>query len=142
MSGYLVKIGSVVCVRGSRKQSTVALSTCEFDCYALKLAAQETMWVTRVRSEAGLSAQDSVPILPCNQSAINCAAGERCPSDRVKHIEVKFHFILELVLKLNISIKYVPSEENDAEMLTKPLVPTCLQKVLQRIYPGRTLEDD
>ena len=40
MSGFMVELGDAVCIWGSKKQSTVALSTCESEYYAMTLVAK------------------------------------------------------------------------------------------------------
>ena len=41
--------------------------------------------------------------------------------DKPKHIEVRNHFIRDMVQKGVVNIKYVPTEEQVAHVLTKPL---------------------
>ena len=38
-----------------------------------------------------------------------------------KHIEIRHHFLRDNVQKVNISIEKVPSQDNIADILTKPL---------------------
>ena len=41
--------------------------------------------------------------------------------DKLKHIEIKYHFIWDMVQKGDVKIKHVPTEEQVADVLTKPL---------------------
>ena len=41
--------------------------------------------------------------------------------DKSKHIELRYHFIRVMVQKGAINLKYVPTEEQVADTLTKPL---------------------
>ena len=41
--------------------------------------------------------------------------------DKSKHIEIKYHFIWDMMQKGAIKLKYVPIEEQVADVLTKPL---------------------
>ena len=41
--------------------------------------------------------------------------------DKSKHIEVRYHFIRDMVQKGAIKLKYVPIEEQVENVLTKPL---------------------
>lgn len=45
MSGYFVKLGSAPCSWASKKQRSVALSTCEAEFYALTDATKEVIWI-------------------------------------------------------------------------------------------------
>ena len=38
-----------------------------------------------------------------------------------KHIEIRYHFIWNMVQKGAVNLKYVPTEEHVAEVFTKPL---------------------
>lgn len=141
-SGFLVKFGSAICVWASKKQKTVALSTCESEYYALTLAAKETIWIGGVLSEVGLKQKGPSPIRSENQSAIAWATGERCPSKIAKHIDVRIHFIRDLVKAGIIDIAYVPSAENEADVLTKPIGPKPHASVLERLGIIGTMEEE
>ena len=41
--------------------------------------------------------------------------------DKSKHIEIKYHFIQDMVQKGAVKLKYVPTEEQVPNVLTKPL---------------------
>ena len=55
-----------------------------------------------------------------NEGAI-ALANNPLSSARTKHIDVRFHFIRELVRSKTISVKYVPTKEQHADILTKAL---------------------
>jgi hypothetical protein len=42
--------------------------------------------------------------------------------DRSKHIEIRYHFIRDKLLKGAIKLQYIPTYEQLADILTKPLV--------------------
>ena len=41
--------------------------------------------------------------------------------DKSKHIEIKYHYIWDMVQRGAIKLQYVPTEEQVADVLTKPL---------------------
>ena len=41
--------------------------------------------------------------------------------DRSKHIEIKYHFIRDKVQKGAIQLQYIPTDEQLADIFTKPL---------------------
>ena len=47
--------------------------------------------------------------------------------DNSKHIEIKYHFIWDMVWKRAVKLKYVPTEEQVADVLTKPLAHVKLE---------------
>ena len=41
--------------------------------------------------------------------------------DKTNHIEIRYHFIQDMVQKRAVNLKYVPTEEQVADVLNKPL---------------------
>jgi hypothetical protein len=58
--------------------------------------------------------------------------------NRANQIDVRVHFIRELVRCGVVSVECVPTAINDADALTKPVGPTVLKKALQRIGLGKS----
>lgn len=98
--------------------------------------------MTRVLTEAGFAPNMPVMVRSDNQSAIKWASGERCPSSRAKHIDVRIHYIRNMIKGGEIEMTYIPSEENDADMLTKPLGRILLGRILKRIQLGDSVEEE
>ena len=63
---------------------------------------------------------DTVDIFVDNQSAIGLAKNPEL-HQRTKHINIKYHFIHIEIQKGYILLKYIPSEQNLADMFTKPI---------------------
>lgn len=55
-----------------------------------------------------------------NQSAIRLIENPEF-HERAKHIETRYHYVRELYHKGKIKLKYVPTEEQVADFLTKAL---------------------
>ena len=105
----------------SKKQATVALSTAEAEYVALIQAAQEGIWLRGLLSDLGLKAMSTV-ILEDNQGAIAIAKN---PVDhsRTKHIDIRccYYYIRECVQNGQIELRYCPTNDMKADILTKPL---------------------
>ena len=41
--------------------------------------------------------------------------------DKSKHIEIRYHYIWDMVQKGAVKLKYVPTAEQVADVLTKPM---------------------
>ena len=41
--------------------------------------------------------------------------------DKSKHIEIKYHYIRDMVLRVAVKLQYVVMDEQTADVLTKPL---------------------
>jgi hypothetical protein len=103
----------------SKKQATVALSSCEAEYMALAASVQECLFL-HMLLEDFLEDQNSVEIRADNQGAMGLAS-RRVTEKRSKHIDIRFHFIREKVEDGFIVLSHVASEENIADIMTKPV---------------------
>ena len=104
----------------SRKQSTVALSTCEAEYVALSATCQESTHIARLlKSITGISFEP-VTIHGDNTGSIFLAQNP-VNHNRSKHIDVKFHHIRQQLERKKVCIQYIPSGDNLADPFTKPL---------------------
>ena len=105
----------------SRKQPTVALSTCEAEYMALTDAVQEAKFLKQLCVDLGIvQVSFSVILNVDNQGAINLARNPMYHK-RSKHIDVKYHFIRSEVSRGTVKLVYIPTNENVADIFTKPV---------------------
>ncbi|GJQ81864.1 hypothetical protein Trydic_g9890 [Trypoxylus dichotomus] len=100
----------------SRKQTSVALSTAEAEYAASASCGAEISYVI------GFATDFERKHLKCimkidNQSTINMLRNWQ----NTKHIDIKIHFVRDLVIKGVINVIYVESNNNIADMFTKSL---------------------
>ena len=69
-------------------------------------------------SDYGIS-QDTMVVYCDNSSAINISKNPINHS-RTKHIEIRYHFIRDLVERKNVALEYIPTERQNAGIFTKP----------------------
>ena len=104
----------------SKKQESIALSTAEAEYIAATMACTQAIWM---RSEL-MNLKEEVPlpltILCDNNSAINLSK-HSVQHSRAKHIDISYHFIKDKVEKGEVKLDYVPTAEQIADILTKPL---------------------
>jgi hypothetical protein len=100
-------------------QSTVALSTTEAEYMAAAEAVKEAIWLRGLVSDLGLQ-QDETIVFCDSQSAIHLTKNQMY-HERTKHIDVRYHFLREVVTQGDITVKKIAMTENPADMLTKPL---------------------
>ena len=92
-------------------------STAEAEYNAL---AQEAIWLRQLATDLRNAPEEATVIFEDNQSAI-CMARNPQFHGRTKHIGIKYHFIREQVSNGDVELKYCPTEEMIADMLTKGL---------------------
>lgn len=127
-SGYMFQIGGTAISWRSKKQSCVALSTAEAEYMALASAAQEAIWMQQLVGDLNSKQTNSMVIYEDNQSAI-CMSKNPQFHGRAKHIGIKYHFIREQVEKGTVVLKYCPSKDMVADMLTKGLTKDQFNKL-------------
>ena len=129
----------------SKRQATVALSSCESEYIALTHATQEALYLsqlladflpTKVFSPTVIRHSEPIQINADNQGAIRLSRNPVHHS-RSKHFDIKYHFIRDTILSKKIDTVYVPSEENIADMMTKPFSKLKLRKFWGLLFGDR-----
>eukprot|EP00253_Pinus_taeda_P033092 PITA_33092 len=119
-SGGIFSIGSTSISCYSRKQRSVALSSAEAEYMAASLAACEAIWMRKILVGLFGSYLDPTVIYCDNQSYIKLPANPVF-HDRSKHIDIKYHHIRDCVQRRVMLLSYIPTEDQDADILAKAL---------------------
>eukprot|EP00253_Pinus_taeda_P023697 PITA_23697 len=119
-SGGVFSIGSTTVSSYSRKQRSVALSSAEAEYMAAILAACEALWMRKILVGLFVSHLDPTMIYCDNQSCIKLSANPVF-HDRSKHIDIRYHHIRDCVQRRIMLFSYIPTEDQDADILTKAL---------------------
>ncbi|GJT95564.1 hypothetical protein Tco_1091082 [Tanacetum coccineum] len=102
-----------------KKQTALAISTTESEYVSAGKACQQALWMKQDLVDYGVRLDD-IPIMCDNKGVIDLSKNP-VQHSRTKHIEICHHFLRDNVQKGNISIEKVSSEDNIADILTKPL---------------------
>ena len=124
-TGYIFTLGGTTISWKSKLQGRVSLSTTEAEYVAISEAAKEMIWLKNLLKELGKE-QDDSPLFSDSQSAI-CLAKNPILHSRCKHIELKYHFIRNLINDGDLFLLKIPGAENPADMLTKTVTTTKLR---------------
>ena len=103
----------------SRRQPTVATNTCEAEYIAATEAAKSILFLQNFLEEITQTRIPAVLNLD-NQSAINIVKNG-VMNRRSKHMAVRYFFLKEKVDEGLLSLNYLQTEEQIADLLTKPL---------------------
>ncbi|WVZ71036.1 hypothetical protein U9M48_019663 [Paspalum notatum var. saurae] len=103
----------------SRKQASVSLSTTEAEYIAAASCCSQLLWMKATLSDFGLRF-GKIPLLVDSTSAISVAKNPVLHST-TKHIDVRFHFLRDHYEKRDIDLVHVASENQVADIFTKPL---------------------
>ena len=100
-------------------------STTEAEYIALATAVSYTCGIKNLIEVFGLYIKNSILIYEDNQPTIQIAQG----STKVKHLDIKLHFLKDLVKSRIIHLKYIPSEDQVADALTKAVPKISFSKI-------------
>lgn len=120
ITGWVAKLNGDTLSYASRKQRTVALSTCEAELYAEAAAIQEVLWLRGILKELGLRMNTGSIVHGDNQSAI-AVSKNGIKGERTKHVDIKYHFITETVESGDVILKWIPTADMQADIFTKAL---------------------
>ena len=117
ISGVAVMLGNAAVYATSRTQHYVTLSTTEAEYVALAEGVKEGMFVILLMYFMQPNVYE-ITLMEDNEGA-KAMAGNPLSSGRSKHIDIRWHFIRELVEKKELKVVHVASEWQYADLLTK-----------------------
>lgn len=120
ISGYCFVLFGNLISWSSKKQSMVALSTTESEFIAICNAISELLHVHNVLNDLDIHCTIPYTMYEDNQSTIKLLSNFE-NNRRCKHIDIKFHFVLDIISKGLVKIEYVCSNEQLGDIFTKPL---------------------
>ncbi|KAJ9558211.1 hypothetical protein OSB04_012825 [Centaurea solstitialis] len=121
-SGYVFTLNGGAISWKSSKQDTIADSTTEAEYIAACDAAKEAVWLRNFLSDLRVVASISRPIdIFCDDSGAVAQAKEPREHHKSRHVLRKYHLIREIIGRGDVRICKIPTEDNVADPLTKPL---------------------
>ena len=127
-SGWMVHFAGAPITWASKMQTITALSTTEAEYIALSTSLREViplMGMLKEAVEQGVKINNAPPKIHCTVFEDNSGALELAQLPKVhprtKHINQSYHHFREYVERQEIHIQATPTEEQLADILTKPL---------------------
>ncbi|KAF8693981.1 Reverse transcriptase (RNA-dependent DNA polymerase), partial [Rhizoctonia solani] len=122
ITGSIIMMGGAAISWTSKRQSSVSLSTMEAEFIALCNTAKEIISIRQFLDDLGISHDTPVasPIFCDNQAAIE-AVHNPTHKTRAKHIDIAYNFIRDEIQQNKITVSFIPTRDNLADALTKPL---------------------
>ena len=132
MSGFVIFLGDTLISWKSKKQTTVSLSSAEAEYRSLRRVVAELSWLSRLLHKFGLSNITPIPVKCDNMAAIYIAKNPVF-HERTKHIEIDCHFVRHKLLEGLIELSFVPTKDQLADLLTKPLTGLQHHSILSKL---------
>jgi hypothetical protein len=119
-SGCCFSLGSAMISWQRRKQSSITLSTVEAEYIVVVSTSCEAIWLQKLLIGLFDLETEATTILCDNQSCIKMTK-KHVFHDKSKHIEIRYHYICDMVQRGAIKLQYVSTDEQVVDVLTKPL---------------------
>ena len=114
----------------SRKQQCVSLSSCEADSVVLTGAIHEAKFLRQLFIDIYHGNNENSVLLNVDNQGALALAKNPVYHKRSKLIDIIYHYIRSEVQNGIIQLKYVPTEDNMADIFTKPVTRTKFNKFM------------
>ncbi|MBW0491102.1 hypothetical protein O181_030817 [Austropuccinia psidii MF-1] len=128
VGGYTLFLNHHLISWRTKKQQTISHSTTEAEYKSLSDASKEILWFQQLLREINLEIPSSIPTLyNDNKGAIDLAHSNINHNGfKTKHMDIKFHFIRDLIKNQKLELFYVSTHLMAADFLTKAVGKTIL----------------
>ncbi|XP_068338942.1 uncharacterized protein [Pyrus communis] len=120
ITGFVVFLRSNPISWQSKKQATISRSSTEAEYKALAHCASDVYWIRSLLKYV----HQFLPLPPklhCDNLSALALCSNPVFHSRIKHLDTDFHIVQEKVQKGDITVQYVPTEEQVADVFTKGL---------------------
>lgn len=117
--GFAIYLGSNLVSWSAKKQKTVSRSSTESEYKALADTVAELTWLETLLRE--LRVKTTTPNLWCDNLGATYLSANPIFHARTKHVEVDFHFVREKVAQGKLSVQFISTQDQIADVFTKPL---------------------
>ena len=117
---------------GSKKQPTIATSSCHAEIIAASETAKEVKYYREFVDELGFPQKQPTVMRVDNSATIDLSYNPEFHA-KTKHIDRRHFFVRELVEQHTLSVQYVNTSDNLADFFTKPLPPKIFFKLRAQI---------
>ena len=131
-SGFCIYLGSNLISWSSRKQHAVSRSSTEAEYRSMALALVEILWLQSLLSEMHIPCSSKPSIFCDNQGAVLLAANPVLHS-KSKHFELDLYFVRDKLVQQQIHVQHIPSQDQIADILTKPLSASAFLKFRSKL---------
>lgn len=125
--GFAVFLGPNLISWCAKKQATMSRSSTEAEYKSLANATAEVMWIQKLLDELGIE-HPRAARLWCDNIGATYLSANPVFHAHTKHIEIDFHFVRERVAQKLLDIRWIHTDDQLADGLTKPIVAAKISK--------------
>ncbi|RVW26239.1 Retrovirus-related Pol polyprotein from transposon TNT 1-94 [Vitis vinifera] len=104
----------------SKKQAVTALSSSEVEYTVATSSACQAVWLRRILADINQE-HDEPTVIYCDNKAAIAMTKNPAYHGRTKHVDIRVHFIRDLVVEGKVVLQYCNTNEQVADVLTKAL---------------------
>jgi len=120
VSDFYISLGGSPISWKSKKQPSVSLSSAEAEYRSMRRVVAELTWLARLLSDLSFPPSLPISLHSDSQAAIHIAKNPVF-HERTKHVDLDCHFVRQQYLNGLISLSFLPSSSQIADLFTKPL---------------------
>ncbi|GJV06249.1 hypothetical protein Tco_1343905 [Tanacetum coccineum] len=136
-SGACQLLGGKLVCWSAKKQQSVAMSSAKAEYVAAAGCCANILWMKSQLTDYDII-YEKVPIFCDNTSAIAISNNPVLHS-RTKHIDIRYHFIRDHILKGDIELHFIPTQYQLADIFTKPLDETTFKRFVNTNIRAKTI---
>jgi hypothetical protein len=118
-SGGCFYVGNNLVAWMSKKQASISLSTAEAEYIAAGSYCTQLLWMKTLLGDYRFS--QGTMIINCDNTSATNISKNLIQHSQTKYIDIRHHFLRDLVESEVVSLSFIPTENQLADILTKPL---------------------
>ncbi|GJS95657.1 retrovirus-related pol polyprotein from transposon TNT 1-94 [Tanacetum coccineum] len=122
--------GKLVCW-SAKKQSSVAMSSAKAEYVAVAGCCAQVLWIKSQLADYDVL-YDKVPIF-CDNTSVISISNNLVLHSRTTHIDIRYHFIRDHILKGDIELHFLPTDLQLADIFTKPLAEPSFTRLVAEL---------
>jgi hypothetical protein len=134
-SGITISLGGGAIYNESKAEDGVTGSSSESELKALDRALPPTIWMKNMLTSLGFP-QRPIIIHQDNKSTMILSNKGFACSKKTRHINIRFFRVKQFIDDFSVVLKYLPTEEMLADILTKPLQGQLFRKFASQLLRG------
>ncbi|KAL8120247.1 hypothetical protein AgCh_017410 [Apium graveolens] len=115
----------------SKKQKSISTSTAEAEYIAAGSCCAQILWMKNQLLDYGL--EFSKIHIYCDNQSVIAMTGNPIQHSMTKHISIRYHFIREHVDEGTVELHFVPTNQQLADIFTKPLCEATLIRLVNEL---------
>jgi hypothetical protein len=127
-TGWIVRVGGSTVAWYTKRQGSVAQSSCEAEYVAAAAAANEVVWWRRLLSDFGHGGTGPTKLY-CDNKAATVLARHSGRFDATKHIGLRLHVLRRYQENKVVDVTWLPATDMVADIMTKNTEPKLFQRL-------------